>query len=281
MTSQHATTWPAGVASALCLTFDLDAETMWTSRDPASARRPSTLSQGSYDVGEGLSGVLDLLDRNGISATFFVPSDTAVRHPDAVRRIAAQGHEIACHGTDHVPLVDPSREAELDMLRRATEALEAVAGVRPTGYRAPLYSVTDATWDLLAGLGYRYSSNLMDTIHPYVHDAGVVEIPVHWSLDDGLYFLTAFHPPNYRKPSPPSQVAEIWCEELSAVAECAGLVTLTLHPQLIARPSRIRALQKVLDTALELGGVWLPRMRDVADHVHAAGRAGSGVGPAD
>ena len=44
------------------LTFDLDAETMWTSRDPANADRPIILSQGAYGWKTGLGRVLDLLD---------------------------------------------------------------------------------------------------------------------------------------------------------------------------------------------------------------------------
>ena len=57
----------------LFLTFDLDAETMWTGRDPAYASRPILMSQGAYGWKVGTGRVLDLLDRYGIKATFFVP----------------------------------------------------------------------------------------------------------------------------------------------------------------------------------------------------------------
>lgn len=262
--------WPATLTSALCLTFDLDAETMWTSRDPANSSRPSVMSQGKYDVGEGLASVLDFLDANGMSATFFVPSDVARTHPEAVQRIVARGHEVGCHGTDHVPLKDASRADELQMLKRATEEIESITGVRPVGYRAPLYSVTDDSWGILRELGYSYSSNMMDTIHPYLHgDTGIAEMPVHWSLDDGPYFLMAFHPPNYRQPVPLSQVGESWIEELDAIAASGGLMTLTLHPQLIGRPSRLRMLQRVVDAARQIGGVWTPTMGSIAEHLSA------------
>jgi peptidoglycan/xylan/chitin deacetylase (PgdA/CDA1 family) len=272
MKSRPFTDWPAGVASALCMTFDLDAETMWTSRDPTSVRRPAVMSQGRYDVEEGLASVLDLLDVNGISTTFFVPSDVATTHPASVLEIQTRGHEVACHGTDHMPLEDPTPQAEREMLTRATDTIASIIGEAPVGYRAPLYSVTDTTWEILADLGYRYSSNMMDSIHPYLHDAGVVEMPVHWALDDGVYFLIAFHPPNYRKPTAPSLVSEIWSGELAAIAGRGGLMTLTLHPQLIGRPARIGVLQDVLDAAVAHGGVWMPRLRDLADHVNPASR---------
>lgn len=259
--------WPAGVHSALALTFDLDGPTMWTSRDPRNAQRPGVMSLGEYDVGEGLASVLDWLDSNGLSSTFFVPSDVATSYPDPVAEIVRRGHEIGCHGTDHVPIdVDVSRDQELELLRRATDVLQDVTQQRPISYRAPMYGVTGNTWSILHELGYRCSSNLMDSIHPYVHDNGIVEVPVHWSLDDGLYFLVSYHPANHRVPRSSREVADIWLEELAANSERGGVTTLTLHPQLIGRPSRLSILQDVLDAAIDLGGVWFPRLSDLGDH---------------
>jgi peptidoglycan/xylan/chitin deacetylase (PgdA/CDA1 family) len=271
--------WPEGTTSALCMTFDLDAETMWTSRDPENAHRPVVMSQGRYDVEEALASVLDFLDSNGISTTFFVPSDVALAHRYSVQEIVHRGHEVASHGTDHVPIDGATAASEREMLTRSTEVLAEVAGVSPVGYRAPMYSVTEKTWDIMQELGYQYSSNMMDTVHPYLHASGVVELPVHWALDDGVYFLTSFHPPNYRKPTAPSRVAEIWTEELAAIARAGGVTTLTLHPQLIGRPARMRVLQQLLDSAIELGAVWLPTGRRLAEHVRAqhAGGAMSAV----
>src|SRR5690606_33814537 len=111
--------WPAGVDSALCMTFDMDAETMWTSRDAATFGRPSVVSQGQYDVGEGLANVLDFLDKNGIKSTFFVPSVTAKKFSNEIKEIARRGHEIGCHGTDHIPLDNASKQEELDHLKKA------------------------------------------------------------------------------------------------------------------------------------------------------------------
>ena len=270
MTPRTPVAWPDGTRRALCLTFDLDGPTMWTSRDPSAVRRPSVVSHGVYDVEEGLVNVLDFLDRNGISCTFFVPSDVAAAYPQAVQEIVRRGHEVGSHGTDHVPLsVDASAEQETELIQRSTELLEDVAQVRPVGYRAPLYSVTDRTWSILAGLGYRYSSNLMDSIHPYQHPEGIVEVPVQWVLDDGLYFLVSYHPPNYRVPRAAAEVASIWLDELRGVGDSGGALTMTLHPQLVGRPSRIGILQELVDSAVELGDFWFPRLVELSDHVSA------------
>ena len=63
----------------LMLTFDLDAETMWTGRDQSYAKRPILMSQGAYGWKIGARRVLDLLDRYGLKTTFFIPGIIGVR----------------------------------------------------------------------------------------------------------------------------------------------------------------------------------------------------------
>jgi peptidoglycan-N-acetylglucosamine deacetylase len=94
-------TWPRGVRSAACLTFDLDAETAWISRDPANLGRLSVMSQGAYGPKVGVPLILDFLDRNQLTTTFFVPGWTAERWADVVAEIHRRGHEIGHHGYLH------------------------------------------------------------------------------------------------------------------------------------------------------------------------------------
>lgn len=263
---------PAGWRSALCLTFDLDAETMWTSKDPTNAARPAVLSSGRYDVGTGLDLVLETLAARGIRTTFFVPTVVAHTHPTAVRRIVAAGHEIAMHGDDHTPLPDRSPDAEARHLRRLKDDLEDASQVEVLGYRAPLYDVTDHTRAILAELGCTFSSNHMDAVHPYRVDTprgAVAEVPVHWMLDDGPHLLFSSSPPNHRQFLTNSQVGEMWTAELRAIHRLGGVSTFTLHPQLVGRPSRVQLLDVLLDEAEALGEVWCPTMGELARHVLA------------
>jgi peptidoglycan/xylan/chitin deacetylase (PgdA/CDA1 family) len=253
--------WPDGVQSALLVGFDVDAETMWTSRDPQNAQRPSVLSQGRYEIEVGLGLILDLLDRKELKSTFFVPGWVADTHPAAIERLHARGHEIGHHGYLHDSMDGRSAVDELAVIQQGAAALERVTGSRPVGYRAPLFDVNPHTWDLLRGEGIRYSSNMMDSIWPYLHDGGpqpLVELPINWMLDDGPYYLVSFHPPNYRQVYAPSTVLSIWQEEFRGLHEQGGVMTLILHPQLTGRPSRLAALEQLIDYARTLPGVWLP-----------------------
>jgi polysaccharide deacetylase family protein (PEP-CTERM system associated) len=108
--------------------------------------------------------VLRFLDDHGARCTFFTVGDVARRHPALVRAIAAAGHEVACHGADHVPLERLGRDGFRDDLRRNLDDL-ARAGVEDVvGFRAPVLSLTAATpWahEVLAELGFRYSSSVL------------------------------------------------------------------------------------------------------------------------
>jgi len=113
--------------------------------------------------------VLDLLDRHGVKATFFVLGWVAERQPALVSAIASAGHEIGCHSYAHqlVWHLSPQRFRE-DTLR-AKEAIENTIGVPVIVYRAPSYSITARSlWalEVLVECGFQYDSS----IYPVHHD---------------------------------------------------------------------------------------------------------------
>jgi polysaccharide deacetylase family protein (PEP-CTERM system associated) len=113
--------------------------------------------------------LLGLLGRRGVKATFFVLGEVAVTHPGVVRRIAAEGHEVACHGDRHEDVHGQTpREFRAD-IRRAKSRLEDVVGDGVVGYRAPNFSIgREQSWayEILHAEGFRYDSST----YPILHD---------------------------------------------------------------------------------------------------------------
>ncbi len=113
--------------------------------------------------------LLDLLASARIRATFFTLGWVAERHPGLVRRIVADGHELASHGFGHA-LVDTLGEAAFRAdVGRARRLLQDIGGVAVRGYRAPTFSIGPRTpwaWDVLAEAGHTYSSS----VYPVRHD---------------------------------------------------------------------------------------------------------------
>jgi len=254
------------VRSAACLSFDLDAETAWVSRDPANIDRLSVMSQGAYGPKVGVPLILDFLERNRITSTFFVPGWTAERWPDVVAEIHRRGHEIGHHGYLHEALEGKTRDQEEEILTGSARILASITGIPPVGYRAPLYEITHATIDLLRKHGFLYASNLQDSLWPYRHQGtpGLVELPATWILDDGPFFAFGLRPNLYRQIFPPSAVFSVWRDEFRGIHEVGGLTMLILHPQYTGRPSRLAMLQALVDELRAADGVWLTHGADLA-----------------
>jgi len=246
--------WPDGNKLAVSVTVDIDAETMWTSRDPGNSSRPAVLSQAGFEIKYGIDLFLDLFEELSIPATFFVPGWVAEKHGEVIKRIADAGHELANHGYDHARISNHPPEYERWALERTNEALERLSGQPVLGYRAGYFEVTRTTLETMSELGMKYSSNFADSLMPYTHeDSDIVEVPTSSMWDDGPYYLFATEPPNYRQMYPPSVVHDMWLAEFEAMREMGGVMTPLLHPQLSARPSRLAALARLLRTMKEQG----------------------------
>jgi polysaccharide deacetylase family protein (PEP-CTERM system associated) len=131
--------------------------------------------------------LLNRFANNHAKATFFTLGWIAERYPQVVRRIVADGHELASHGYGHQRASELSREAFAQDVTRAKGILEDIAGVPVIGYRAPSFSIgADNLWafDVLKEAGYVYSSS----VYPVQHDHyGMPDAPrFPYQVRDGL-----------------------------------------------------------------------------------------------
>ena len=269
------TFWPPGMRAAAAITFDVDAESAILAAAPASASRLGVMSHQAYGPRTGVPRLLRLLAARDLQATFFVPGYTAERWPDTVREIRDAGHEIGHHGYLHEPL-GADEQTEERYLLRGLEALDRVLGLRPVGYRAPMWETSYRTPAILARHGFRYDSSLMDADRPYVLATGpasdapaLVEIPIHWGLDDWEQYAYLPEVTGSGLIESPTKVAEMWSLELAASHADGGCLVLTMHPFLSGRPSRAAALETVLDEMLALReqGLWIVTLEEIARHV--------------
>lgn len=112
--------------------------------------------------------VLDLFAEHGLKATFFVLGWEAQRRPAIVRRIIADGHELACHGYGHQLIYRIGPDAFREDVHRAKSLLEDISGHPVHGYRAPSYSITaESLWalDILVEEGFLYDSSIVPARH--------------------------------------------------------------------------------------------------------------------
>ena len=136
-------------------------------------------------VERNIDVILGLLAERGVSATFFTLGWIAERHPQVVRKIVDQGHELASHGYGHHRATDQGEALFLADIRLAKIVLEDIAGQEVKGYRAPSFSVGAGNlwaFDCIEQAGYRYSSS----VYPIRHD--------HYGMPDSPRFAHQVRP---------------------------------------------------------------------------------------
>ena len=259
-------------ASTVCLSFDFDALSVWFGYERTT---PAMLARGEYGARVGVPRVLELLDRHGIRATFFVPGHTAESFPHATESILKRGHEIAHHSYAHIDPSGQTRDEEAADMERALDVHERF-GVKPLGYRSPSADLSGSTLELVEAHGFVYDSSLMTDdyrpFHPRIGDrvsqaeplergreSTLWELPMCFELDDWVHFQFNFEP--YRKGgAPPSSVLEIWREEFDWMHEHVdgGVLTVCMHPQVIGRGHRIAMLDRFVEHCLGAGARFAP-----------------------
>lgn len=147
----------------------------------------------SSRVASNVKRILEMLAETGSTATFFTLGCVAAQHPDIVRLIVAQGHEIASHGFDHTLVRNQTAEQFRSDVVRTKSLLEDISGEEVIGYRAASFSIgADTPWahDVLREAGHIYSSSVYPINHdhygnptaprfPYISGpGGLLEVPL-------------------------------------------------------------------------------------------------------
>ena len=143
-------------------------------------------------VPRNIDRILKLFADQDIKATFFTLGCVCERVPEVVKRIAAEGHEVASHGYGHERVWTKTQKEFAEDILRTRKLLEDTTGQKVIGYRAPSFSIgKDNVWafDVLRDTGHEYSSSVFPINHdhyglpsaprfPYrIGEGGILEIP--------------------------------------------------------------------------------------------------------
>ena len=248
-----------------CLTFDVDAEAPILAESGLYARNAGLMSHQAYGPLVGVPRILDLLrsTRCRRRSSCRAGRPTATRH----RRGDPGGRS-----RDRSPLLRPLLAVRADRggracRLRARARVASLRGAEVEGFRCPSWEPGWRTPQIVAEHGLAYDSSLMDADKPYLLDTGVgeiVELPVHWSLDDWEQYAYIPDPP-FRSPiESPAKVLDLWISELDAMRRYGCLYVLTCHPFLSGRPHRVEVLRTLIEHALASGEVEFGACRDVA-----------------
>ncbi len=229
-----------------------------TPPDPASAF-------AIYD--KAVPRLASLFEEEGVTATFFaIGADLSrAEAAAALSGLHGAGHEISNHSKSHLyDLTRQDRRTIALEIEEGADAIEEACGERPVGFRAPGYTITDAVFDVLEGLGLEYDSSVFPC--PAYYSAKTAAIGLirargrrSHSIVDDPRVLTA--------PADPYRVGRPYYRRGSGIVELPIGVTSTWSGRLpfigttvaLAGESGARRLTKLAATrdvvSLELHGI--------------------------
>ena len=262
--------WPGETKCVAMLTFDLDGVSSWLRRDATYSNFPSLMSMAEYGPSVATPRILDLLDKYDIKSSFYVPGFVAETHQALIKKIFDRGHEIGHHGYMHEAPATMSNDEEEDVLKKGIDILSNITGESPAGYRSPGWELSSVSLELLSKYKFKYDSSMMGDDAPYILESEafngrLIEIPIHWVLDDAPNFVYA---PSANRMGPmrsPEEVYMAWAAEFEGLYHFGRSFNLTMHPQYIGRPGRLRMLEKLIKYINTFDSVEFMRVDSVAD----------------
>lgn len=143
--------------------------------------------------------ILELLNELELHATFYCTATYAKHHPEVIKKIIDEGHELASHAVEHSCF-------KKEHLVQAKEILEQISGVKIFGFRMPRLAEVDLQW--IQDAGYRYNSSINPTWLPgrynhfnqrrtLYHSGELIQLPVSVSpvFRIPLFWLSFHHFP--------------------------------------------------------------------------------------
>lgn len=241
---------PDGLPSAVVLTIDNLGEASALERGDRPADAPVGADPS---VTTALPWLLDQLDAHDLRATFFVEAINTELYPDAVREIAARGHELGLHGWRHEDWTSLDAGEEREVIGRSMRAFEAL-GLAVRGFRPPGGQLNARSPALLREAGIEWCS-------PAGGEAGLrrglAYVPFDWRLVDAYHLMDSFEALRSSRGDPedelePSALTDLFEDELQDLANAGSRQTLILHPFLMLDEAWSDGVQRLLGFIREL-----------------------------
>lgn len=268
--------WPGGRRVAVI--FNIAYEAWSEGQAPGIGPMGNVLKPGYFDTNadswarfgavRGIDRLLDIAKRQGVRTSVMTNGILAEKHPESVRRIRDEGHEIVAHswGMDVIP-VYLDEAGERANLQRTLDAIAAAANVRPVGWISPRGTGGLAGARLLAEQGFLHHGDCNDDDLPYVEQAGggrIVGISLTMDVNDLPWVI--------RYGNAPGGLVEVFRQTLDAARRETRAICFdaTAHTHVFGRSAGAWVFEEQMKIARQHDDVWIATREEIARHVLAS-----------
>jgi peptidoglycan/xylan/chitin deacetylase (PgdA/CDA1 family) len=259
--------WPDGARLAITISLMVEspAEPRQTFVAPPDGKAYPDLpaeTEIQYGYREGTPRLLDLFDRRHIKCSAFLCGQAVELVPELAKDIADRCHECAAHAWLHDWQLHMSREQERTFIKDGVDAVLRATGQRPVGYNCKALRRSVNTLLLLQELDFLYHIDDVSRDEPFivpVNDKPFVVVPYTHHLNDFEHFVL------YRQDN--NGYGRALHDEFEALYDEAvhrrRMMVISWHDR-VARPARVRVLERFIAYAQKRKGVWFARKDEIA-----------------
>ncbi len=165
--------WISFVICSLSFVIPCSAKSLWSG---SADRKVIALTFDDGPKPEFCQPLLDILDRYGAKATFFVVGKEAQENPDLIKRMVDSGDEVGNHTYSHIPIKEMTQGQALADIQKCSQVIYDITGKQPKYFRPPGGGFNSKMTKAIAKMGLQ---------------------PVYWTLNTGDYSETT---PGYEVP---------------------------------------------------------------------------------
>ena len=104
---------------------------------------------------EDTQQLIDILNRYGVKATFFLVGQWVDKYPESVQALYDAGMEIGNHSNEHPHMASLSEKQIMDEINACNEKVQTVTGESPTLFRCPYGEYNDTVIETINGMGMK------------------------------------------------------------------------------------------------------------------------------
>ena len=270
--------WPDGARIAVSVVVNYEEGAEYSLQDgdshhetngevpsPVPPQQRDLVNESFFEYGSrvGVWRLLNLLDKYGISSTFFCCALALERNPEVAKEIVSRGHEVCGHGYRWEEYHSMDEEAERRAIQRAVASLTQTTGERPLGWFTRYGPSVHTRQLVVEEGGFIYDSGAFNDDLPYyvpVNNKPWLVVPYSMETNDARFWRGGL--------VSPSDFYEYLKDTFDCLYEEGQthpkMMSVGLHCRIAGRPARSKAVERFLQYAKSFPSVWFARRVDIA-----------------
>ncbi len=229
----------------------------------------NALGFAEYGHRRGIFRAMETLSEFNVKATVMLSGVMAERHPEIVKALADQGHDLVAHSyaMDIIPVYLTEQEERANIRRTLDLIVKATGGKRPTGWISPRGTPSPRTAKMLTEEGFEWHGDSLNDDLPYLvkYDTGtIVAFSSNMECNDLPLYMRYGNPPRVML-----EIFEDWLAYARKHEKAAARLDPTIHSHVFGRPLGMSVFRKMLEIATAADDVWVGTRSEAVKHILA------------